>query len=392
MTSKIAVLHIAPFIAQNPKLGGIPVAVREDCNGLRRAGHRVVVWSTPWGAPDGGSALNTDLDAELTTFATHWDFVGNLLNTPIVPELMVLDHRLISGFDIVHFHNYWNTYTPRIAKVCAETRTPLILQPRGSLVRSRQKEMAKGIFQLLFRRGIVKATATAIALSETERLQLERCGFARAQIVVIPNMISVPAQRLPGKPEARRLMGLPEQRSVILFLGRLHPAKGVENLVLAYSLLRRELPESCLVLAGPDEGMRNKLQRMITELGIRDVLFLGPLDQSKKWIALCAADVFCLPSRYEAFPNAVLEAAWAKVPIVLSTHVSLPYLEEVQAVAFAEPVPEELSSALENVLSDATLRSKLVANAHDWIRRHFTPEAIIPQLELTYESAIRSVG
>src|SRR5439155_12750525 len=106
--------------------------------------------------------------------------------------------------------------------------TPLILQPRGSLVRSGQKELAKAVFQLLFGRGIIAATTVAIALSTTEMLQLERGGFPRSKVKVIPNMIALPSQGLPSNLDARRELGLPEDKLIILFMGRLHRAKGVD--------------------------------------------------------------------------------------------------------------------------------------------------------------------
>ena len=389
----LRILHITPFIARDSRFGGVPVAVRQACQGQRQAGHELFVWSTDWGMPPGTQEATSDLDADLSIFVTRWNFLGNLINTPIVPELMVLDRSIISEFDVVHFHNYWNSYTPRIAKICAETRTPLMLQPRGSLVHSEQKEFAKSLFQFLFRRGIVRATSIAIALSTTERMQLRSCGFTDSQIELIPNILSPPAQTLPTKSEARRLLRIPDRSLVVLFLGRLHPAKGVEELLRAYRLLREELPDSSLVFAGPDEGMEQELRRIASELGVsKEVFFLGALDHSTKWWALRAADVFCLPSRFEAFPNAVLEAAWAEVPIVLSTRVSLPYLADTEAVVFSDPVPRSISTALRNVAMDSGLRSKLVTDAHNWAREHFSPEAVIPQLERAYETAIRLVG
>ncbi len=87
-------------------------------------------------------------------------------------------------------------------------------------------------------------------------------------------------------------------KRIILFLGRLHPKKGLTMLLHAWARSASSFDDAHLVLAGPDfEGTRATLENLVDELGIRhQVTFTGMLTGPLKWGALAAASVFVLPS------------------------------------------------------------------------------------------------
>ena len=132
------------------------------------------------------------------------------------------------------------------------------------------------------------------------------------------------ADRMP-KGEFRRSHQLPDNRKIVLFLGRLHPVKGLPRLLRAWARIQTEKAGSqeewILVLAGPDEGgHRRELESLVAGLGCqRSAMFVGELNDEQKWAALTAAELFVMPSDFENFGNAIVEAMSCAVPVITTT-------------------------------------------------------------------------
>src|SRR6059036_622659 len=105
---------------------------------------------------------------------------------------MLVNARMVKRFDIVHFHGYWTSFTPALARACRKANIPFILQPRGSLVHSKQREHLKLVYQAFFQRRIIDSTSVAIALTPNERSQLLAEGFERSRVRTIPNFLVPP--------------------------------------------------------------------------------------------------------------------------------------------------------------------------------------------------------
>jgi glycosyltransferase involved in cell wall biosynthesis len=114
-------------------------------------------------------------------------------------------------------------------------------------------------------------------------------------------------------------------RRMLLFLGRLHGKKGTDMLVEAFAGLASQDSRWQLVLAGPsDPEVVDKLRSIAVRHGIEDrVSWTGMLGGPRKWGALCAAEVFCLPSHQENFGIAVAEALACGTPVLISNQVNI---------------------------------------------------------------------
>ena len=142
-----------------------------------------------------------------------------------------------------------------------------------------------------------------------------------------------------GREAFRTRYGLGDA-TVCLFMGRLHPRKGVEVLVRAFK--QANIANTRLVIAGPDEGMLALLQ------AIKDdrTIMTGYLDGQERLAALAAADIFCLPATGEGLSMAALEALAAGLPAILSPGCNLPEVAQYGAGLIVEPQVEPLAAAL----------------------------------------------
>lgn len=159
-------------------------------------------------------------------------------------------------------------------------------------------------------RVVAPSRATAAELRE---------DYGARSVAVIPNGIAPAAS--PSRPPGR---DDPAGGPVVLYAGRLRTRKAVAVLLEAFARLRDEHPAAALVLAGDGE-QRPALERQARRLGIADaVRFAGaqPRDAMAGYYA--AADLFCLPSLYEGFPLAILEAMAAGLPVVATAVAGVP--------------------------------------------------------------------
>ncbi|HYP15588.1 MAG TPA: glycosyltransferase, partial [Opitutus sp.] len=131
------------------------------------------------------------------------------------------------------------------------------------------------------------------------------------------------------------------KRPFWLFLGRIHPKKGVDLLLHAYAAVAKAAPGPlpALVIAGPcsDPRYRASLDRIVATLPDRcQVIWPGMIDGEAKWGALRAAEAFVLPSHQENFGIAVAEALAVGTPVLISRQVNIWREIEAAHAGFAE--------------------------------------------------------
>jgi poly(glycerol-phosphate) alpha-glucosyltransferase len=233
--------------------------------------------------------------------------------------------------------------------------------------------LKKRIASYLFERANLEG-ASAIHCSSGEAPGVRRFGLS-TPIVCLPNGIYLPrlAKRV-GRPAWLPADG----RRTLLFLGRLHPKKGIRETLEAWSLLRQRHPVASswrLVVAGWDDGGHAyALAQHAHRLGLSDVLFPGPLFGEAKRQALAHANGFVLASHSEGLPMSVLEAWAFQLPVLMTSQCNLP--EGFAAGAAMEVTPhsdrmaEELAAFLdlpeEERLAMGDRGRQLVEERFDW--------------------------
>src|SRR5260370_6502727 len=118
-----------------------------------------------------------------------------------------------------------------------------------------------------------------------------------------------------------------------------------------------------VVFGGPDgSGVKGELEQMAMQVGVRTkVQFVGPISGEAKWAAYRDADVFILPSQNENFGNTAAEAVAAGTPVIVTEQCGIAPLLADQAGLVVRHDTAALSRALEQILSDGELRSRLPA-------------------------------
>ena len=228
-----------------------------------------------------------------------------------------LDAQVRGGrAEVVHAHGLWQMSLVYPAWAARAGRARLIVSPRGSLSRwaMRYGSAAKPLFWAALQRPALERAACLHATAEPEYEDMRRLGF-RQPVAVIPNGVDLPAP--PLNPDSRT------GARTLLFLGRLHPVKGIDMLIDAWRSVQRRFPAWRLLIVGDDRdavgnssGYGGALRRRVDAQGAARVSFAGELRGRAKWEAYENADLYVLPSRSENFGLTVAEALAAGTPAV----------------------------------------------------------------------------
>jgi glycosyltransferase involved in cell wall biosynthesis len=178
---------------------------------------------------------------------------------------------------------------------------------------------------------------------------------------------------------------------MILSLGRLHKIKGIDLLLFAFLDVIKHYSNVKLIIAGPDGGDLDRLQKLVEELHLESqVFFVGPLYGEEKVAAYNDADLFVLPSVYESFGNTILEALACGTPVIATTgcHIA-DVVEKVGLVV--ERDSTLLSEAIIKLLRDDELRCHLGKMGKEMVFKEFSDEVVIKKIEDIYRTCIRDV-
>ena len=161
----------------------------------------------------------------------------------------------------------------------------------------------------------------------------------------------------------------------LLFLGRIHPKKGCDLLLLAFARVAQSVPSLQLVIAGPAvTGLKEELVLKTIEYGVESrVHWTGMLEGEAKWGALYSCEAFVLPSHQENFGIAVAEALACGKPVLISNKVNIwePALQDGAAIV-AEDDEEGTTELLQRWTSlDTAQRAAMETSASQCFQKRF---------------------
>lgn len=209
---------------------------------------------------------------------------------------------------VIHNHSLWMMPNVYPGAAVGGSDCKLIMSPRGTLSEHSlaRSALLKKVFWRLLQGPAVARAAAFHATSHQECLDIRRMGF-RQPVAILPNGVDVPDVYSGQVKPFRRL----------LFLGRLHPIKGLNHLLKVWQSLQGEHADWELVIVGPDnDGHQSELERMAWDLDLQRCRFVGPAYGADKLRAYREADLYVLPTLSENFGMTVAEALAAGTPVV----------------------------------------------------------------------------
>jgi glycosyltransferase involved in cell wall biosynthesis len=245
---------------------------------------------------------------------------------------------------IIHDHALWLPTNHAVAQFAYRNAIRRLVSPRGMLSEwafSRGRWKKRIAWWMYQKRDLQRASAFH-ATSQQEAIAIRNLGFNQP-ICIASNGLSTP------DPLPTRTRSL--ETRVALFLGRIHPVKGLILLVDAWC--RSRVPNNWLLwIAGPDEtGYRREVEAKIVKYSASNISFLGNLNDDEKWRVFVNSDLFVLPSYSENFGIAIAEAMSCGLPVLTTTGTPWNCLKDNQLGWWVEPTAESIGHALEEAFS-----------------------------------------
>jgi glycosyltransferase involved in cell wall biosynthesis len=304
--------------------------------------------------------------------------------------------RHVRDYDIVHVHALWSFATAAAARAAERAGVPYIVRPAGMLSNyswNRSAWQKRLYWRLVERRTIDRAVAFHVT-SQQEAGEV-RALRPDARVFIIPNGVDEAGLTEPVNTTAlrQRCGAAAASLPIVLFLSRLHPKKGIVDLLLPAVLTMKT--ECCLAVAGGEDSHSLKYQRYvgqaIKQMGLqRRVVLLGSVPPNDRWAMFDGADAFVLPSHDENFGIVVAESMSRGCPVVVTDAVQS--CEHVRAADAGEIVPRDvtaLAAALDRVVSTPQRRSAYGDAGRQYAFEHFRWEKIANQVRFMYEGCLR---
>ncbi|MCZ7543597.1 MAG: glycosyltransferase [Anaerolineae bacterium] len=299
----------------------------------------------------------------------------------------------LAAFDLVHCHELRTVENLLVTPVAARLGLPLVLTPHGTLPYGTGRGALKRAWDRFFGRALMRRFAHIAADTEQGAREVRdlraRLGLPPAvDYRLIPNGVDLEEfADLPPGDVFRAQWGIPAGAPLVLFLGRLHPRKGLDFLIRA--LAQANLPDAWLAVVGPDEGALAPARAQAATVGLSArVVFTGMLTGEAKRAAMAAADLFALPAVGEGMPLAALEACAAGLPALLSPGCNLPDVETAGAGRVLDLDVDAWAAALRALLTEPGARASMGAAARRLVGARYTWSAVVDRLEAFYDSIL----
>lgn len=310
----------------------------------------------------------------------------NYSNTVIWPDFTDLD---IASYDLVHIHNAVPLAgMVSVALACKRHGVPYVVTTHGissipylpeSMNMSLLPKLAFSIGVLRPYRAVLRNAAHLFALSEGDA-QLARELLPEQSVSVVPNGVRLRPLEPDAADSVAERWGIPTDRPMLLFVGKLIKGKGVDDLLAAYEALEHDCT---LVVVGPakDPAYEERLNAYDPDR----VKYLGYVGYPELGTLFQRADVFVYPTRSDVFPLVTLEAMAAKTAVVSTTVGGIPtQLSDEAGLLVAPERPDEVAASVDRLLADDTYRSEIAARGYARVEREFSWDGVARRLAASY--------
>lgn len=355
--------------------GGLFNSVRRSAQALADLGVDVTVYALD----DAPSAADTEA----------WKPLEPRLFPALGPQKLGMSPQMHAAIananhDVLHQHGIWQYFSNYTSEFTRRTGRPSMISPRGMLDSWAlgNSGFRKKIAGRLFEDQNLGAARCLHALNISEA-QAISSHLKDATITVIPNGTDVSADQQVNRPD------ISEKRPKnLLFLGRLHPKKGLDELIEAWASLNQgtadQVSDWHLTIAGwGDPEFVEHLHRSIAKTQLKNITLRGAAFGDEKDALFAASDAFILPSHSEGLPMAVLEAWGSGLPVLMTRHCNIPEGFTAQAAIEIPTDPTQMVAALRLALVRSDLH-QLGVNGLQLVKTRFAWEKIAKEHDAVY--------
>lgn len=276
-------------------------------------------------------------------------------------------------YDIIHSHYWMSGLAAKELNVNWNVPIIHMFHTLGLMKQrvARDAGEREGEYRIIGEREVIRLADRIVAATPAELAQLQWLYEADIKkIVVIPPGVDISHFYPIPEDEAKEFIGVPPCDHMLLFVGRIEPLKGIDTLIEALSIMRKDQVFVCLTVIGGDPATDQdyhrsemaRLQLLREKYGLEDLItFLGSRSQDTLPYYYSAADAVVVPSHYESFGLVALEAMACGTPVVASQVGGLAFLIQDGVTGYTVPAddPQALADRLTTLINDPELRQRM---------------------------------
>ena len=394
------ILMIAPEYPPH-NIGGGGIVVKNLAEGLASRGYKVIVvtgyyklktlFEKPWIRKDGNIYV---IWLPLIPTPRKMPYLDTVMPPNIYSAVLlfkILNSMKKINNCIVHLHGYGHLLIEYAALLLKILKKPYIITihgiPKSPLyLGNKLLKYAFLLYAKLIGRKTIETAMKVTAISKAIAKETITYGARPEQVVVIPNGIAPNYANNVKQGEFRKKYNISPDKKIILCIGRLHPRKGFQYVIVAMPRILKEDANTILVIMG-DGPYKKVLEVLAKKLGVkRNILFTGYVDEQTKKEALADTDIVIIPSLTEPFGLVALEAIVMGKPIIVSNVNGLREIVEPLKEILIDPRnTNEIASKVRVLLRDAKLRSEIVAQLRSKLQQFFWDNIIQKYVEVYNE-------
>ena len=363
------IAHIVPYIGN--EVSGPAYSVPSLCSALQRNGCEVILYTL-------NPLPNKKFDFEikgfkrdfmiLKSFGFSYQMLSSLLNN--------------NQIDLIHNHSFWMAPNIFAGIVSKRKNIPLVNAPRGTMSDKAlsRSVLKKSISKLLGQKFAIHQSTCFHTTAEHETLDLKK-HYPKKPIIQIPNGVDIPQLiNFKGHKDSRK----------ILYLGRIHPIKGIENLIDAWALIENQFQDWSLDIVGLGESKYlNTLRSRIQLLNLKKISLKDPVYGQDKLTCYQEADIYVLPSYSENFGMTVAEALANSTTVITTNATPWSDLNHMHAGWCIDVGVDSLHKTLINALSKTKEELfQMGDNGREWMKKSFSWDKIAQDMIKEYENIL----
>ena len=302
----------------------------------------------------------------------------------------------VDRFDLLHVHCVWETGLADAAAIFRKAGKPVLVSPHGmlDLWQLRQSRVKKRIARMFFGTGALLKHADAVLYGtqdESDEASVLRLG---GRVVVIPNGASqfhIADESAAREAVLEKFPVLRDWKRTILFFSRLHHKKGLDLLVEAFGRVYRDFPEVGLFAAAIEQDLdyETKVRAQIVAMGDAPVLLTTAISGPSARSVFTVSDIFSLPSHQEGFSIAIVEAASAGLPQLITDACHMQEIADEGAGVVVPVTVDGLEYGLRRLLSlDDEALAEMGRRAAEIVAVRYTWESVAQRLIAAYDAEL----
>ena len=296
--------------------------------------------------------------------------------------------RNITNFNLVIIVETRHTSALLSYYYCRKYNVPYIFTALGSL--PRRSEGIKTTYDRFFVYPMIRNAGALLAQTEHEKDVYKQFKATDEKIVLLPLPIDVSKYcNLPPSGAFRHKYRIPDNRKLLVFLGRFHESKGFDYLLILFANCYRKDKHLMLVIAGRDDGYLQGIKRLVADFQLEESVLLikEGLYGEDKINAYIDADMFIITSKiFEETSMASLEACACFTPVAVSEKISIPYIEKYNAgIILKYNINDDMDNIL-RVAGDKSVSNLMGKNARRMIEEKFDIYTVVNRLETVINS------